>query len=64
VRRLDAALVFGGLTPLDVGRIQRRHQSKPLKSNAGFLVEKSGVKPAADQSGVKPPHSKEWQGLL
>jgi hypothetical protein len=59
VRRLDAALVRGGLTPLFLA-----HKTPLLDQNTGaasdeFSALKSILLNAVAESGVKPPHSKK-----
>jgi hypothetical protein len=55
VRRLDAALVSGGLTPLYSQRIE---SDSCLMSRKVLSTVGKGRQAAPDQSGVKPPHSK------
>jgi ABC transport system ATP-binding/permease protein len=55
VRRLDAALVVGGLTPLEVRKYSSPMPVGPLLE---FFSRQKRRQAAGYESGVKPPHSK------
>jgi hypothetical protein len=58
VRRLDAALVCGGLTPLGFAAKPDRHRNCVVESLPDLYSQKRR-QAAADESAVEPAHSKE-----
>jgi len=58
VRRLDAAFVRGGLTPLGFAAKSDRHRNCVVESLLDLYSQKRG-QAAADENAVEPAHSKD-----